>query len=288
MGVAFDLSGAEAGKMMSDWRAGMNLSQGRVTKLADAVNHLSNNMNAAAPALGQVIQRQGAVAMQAGLTEAQVAALGAAFLSSGASPEIAATGLKNFTNALTKGEAATTAQKNAFRELGLDSAEIAKGMQKDAQGTILKVLEAVGQVDQYKRSAMVSQLFGEESKGAIMPLLSNLDNLRNAFGLVADKTKYTGSMQKEFEERSKTTANALVLLKNNVKVLGVMVGSVLLPALNKAVKATISFVQKLIEFRREHPQADRGFGRDRGRIDHRFHRFQVPGHDHQVCDRRRR
>lgn len=52
MGVAFDLTGDQAGKMMADWRAGMNLTLPRVYALADAVNHLSNNMNATAPALG--------------------------------------------------------------------------------------------------------------------------------------------------------------------------------------------------------------------------------------------
>ena len=59
MGVAFDLTGDQAGKMMSDWRAGMNLTLPQVYSLADAVNHLSNNMNATAPALGEVIQRVG-------------------------------------------------------------------------------------------------------------------------------------------------------------------------------------------------------------------------------------
>lgn len=114
MGVAFDLSGAEAGKMMSDWRAGMNLTLPQVYSLADAVNHLSNNMNATAPALGEVIQRVGAVAMVSGLGEKQVAALGAAFLSAGASPEIAATALKSFTTTLVKGAAMSRDQAAAF------------------------------------------------------------------------------------------------------------------------------------------------------------------------------
>lgn len=100
MGVAFDLTGDQAGKMMSDWRAGMALSLPQVYFMADDVNHLSNNMNATAPALGEVIQRVGATAMSCGLAETQVAALGAAFLSAGASPEIAATALKSFTTTL--------------------------------------------------------------------------------------------------------------------------------------------------------------------------------------------
>lgn len=41
--------------MMADWRAGMNLTLPRTYALADAVNHLSNNMNATAPSLGEVV-----------------------------------------------------------------------------------------------------------------------------------------------------------------------------------------------------------------------------------------
>jgi len=126
MGVAFDLTGDQAGKMMSDWRAGMALSLPQVYSLADAVNHLSNNMNATAPALGEVIQRVGAVAMVCGLSETKVAALGAAFLSAGASPEVAATALKSFTTTLVKGTAMSKDQAKAFASVGLSATQLAK------------------------------------------------------------------------------------------------------------------------------------------------------------------
>jgi TP901 family phage tail tape measure protein len=91
MAVAFDIGADEAGAAMANWRAGMGLTQEDVAALADTVNYLSNNMNATAADLTTVIQRQGATAMAAGLAEQEVAALGAALLSGGAAPEIAAT-----------------------------------------------------------------------------------------------------------------------------------------------------------------------------------------------------
>jgi len=232
MGVAFDLSGDQAGSMMANWRAGMNLSQSQVVGLADAVNYLSNNMNAQAGALGEVIQRQGAVAMAAGLSETQTASLGAALLSSGTGPERAATALKNLTGALTKGYAATKSQQDAFAALGFDAEQMAVAMQEDAKSAILDVFKALEQASAEDRGALVSGLFGEESKGAIMPLLSNLDNLQKAFGLTADQSAYAGSMQKEYEERSRTTANNLQLLQNQAMRAGVSLGSVLLPTVN--------------------------------------------------------
>ena len=78
MGVAFDMAGNESGNMMAAWRSGMDLSQAKAIGLADAINYLSNNMNAQAKDLGEVLQRQGAVAKSAGLTEIQAASLGAA------------------------------------------------------------------------------------------------------------------------------------------------------------------------------------------------------------------
>lgn len=229
MGVAFDLSGAEAGKMMSDWRAGMNLTLPQVYSLADAVNHLSNNMNATAPALGEVIQRVGAVAMVSGLGEKQVAALGAAFLSAGASPEIAATALKSFTTTLVKGAAMSRDQAAAFASIGMSATQMARDMQTDAQGTIFRVLQAIADKPKELQMSLLTEMFGQESLGAIAPLLQNMGNLAQAFDLVGDSAKYAGSMQNEFNVRAKTTENALILLRNKLTNLGISIGNVFLP-----------------------------------------------------------
>ena len=237
MGVAFDLTGDQAGKMMSDWRAGMALSLPQVYSLADAVNHLSNNMNATAPALGEVIQRVGAVAMVCGLSETKVAALGAAFLSAGASPEVAATALKSFTTTLVKGTAMSKDQAKAFASVGLSATQLAKDMQTDAQGTIFKVLEAIAKKPKELQMSLLTEMFGQESLGAIAPLLKNMSNLSQAFELVADKSKYAGSMQAEFDTRSKTTQNALQLLSNKLTNLAIAVGNVFLPVVTAGANA---------------------------------------------------
>ncbi|MDO5674783.1 MAG: phage tail tape measure protein [bacterium] len=232
MGVAFDIGAAEAGQMMANWRSAMALDQGQAISLANAVNHLSNNMNANAGALGEVLQRQGAVAKAAGLTEIQTASLGAALLSSGAGPEISATALKNLVGALTKGKAATKAQREAFAELGFEAVDMAKMMQKDAPGAIKSVFAALQAMPVEEQSALISQLFGEESKGAIAPLLTNMAELHKAFNLTADATKLSGSMQAEFALRSATTGNNLELMRNRITRIGVVLGTTLLPAFN--------------------------------------------------------
>ena len=253
MGVAFDLSGELAGKTIAGWRTGMALSQDEAVKLADSVNFLSNNLNAQADDLSEVIKRQGAVAMSAGLATTEIAALSAALLSPGTEPEIAATALKKVTGALTKGTAATKSQKDAFASLGFETKKLASSMQKDAKKTIIEVFEALEKIAPEERTAMVTQIFGEESKGAIMPLLKNLDNLKKAFSLVSDESKYTGSMLAEYEERSKTTANSIILFKNGTVSLAISLGTILLPPLNAVLKIIGSCVNSITDLSEKFP-----------------------------------
>ena len=237
MGVAFDLTGDVAGKMMADWRAGMNLALPQVYALADAVNHLSNNMNATAPALGEVIQRVGPLAMTAGLAETEVAALGAAFLSAGASPEIASTALRKFTSTLVKGTALSKRATTAFAELGFSAEQMAKDMQVDAQGTIFSVLQALSEKPKELQVSLLTEMFGEEALGAIAPLLSNMGNLTQAFELIGNSSLYAGSMEEEFRVRSETTSNAIQLLRSKITSLMITVGTFFTPVISGAATA---------------------------------------------------
>ena len=233
MGVAFDLPAEQAGRIMANWRAGLKLTQRETELLADAVNHLSNNMNAQAADLAQVISRVGGVAKAAGLATPQIASLGAALLSSGAGPEIAATALKNLTMALSAGDAATAMQKQALAALGFDAGSLAARMQTDAKGAILDVFRAMAALPAEQQSAALRQLFGLESVGAIAPLLTNLDNLAQAFRLTAREADYAGSAQAEYAVRAKTTANAMQLFRNRLDRLMIRFGERMLPALNR-------------------------------------------------------
>lgn len=258
MATAFDVAADEAGSTMAAWRASMGLSQAQAVELADATNYLSNNMNAQAKDIAGVMKRQGAVAMSAGLNQIQAASLSAALLSGGAGEEVAATALKNITGAMMKGDTATSSQQAAWSELGFDPSTLAQDMLSDAPGTMLKVFEAMQDVPEEEVSALVSTLFGEEVKGSVMPLLKNLDNLRGAFKLTADATKYKGSMEAEFTARSATTANNMQLLSNKFDRLQISVGTLLLPALNEILGPVADFADLLADGAEKYPALAKG------------------------------
>lgn len=179
-------------------------------------------------------QRAAPMASQFGMTAEEVAALGAAMTGAGFESEVASTSILNIGRALTRGSGATARQSKAFKTLGLQSKAVAKSMQNDAMGTLQDVLERVGRLPADMRASLVSDLFGDEAR-ALGPLISNGKLLGDTLDLIGDKSDYAGSAQKEFEVRSKTSANNMLLFKNRVTDLAISVGDALLPALNKVM-----------------------------------------------------
>ncbi|CCJ32893.1 phage tail tape measure protein [Caloramator australicus] len=231
MGIAFDISAEEAGEMMAQWRSAFKMNQRQVEALADQINYLGNTTAASAPKISEVVKRIGPLGSVGGAAAGEIAALGATMVSTGISEEIAATGIKNLILSLTAGEAATKSQQAAFKALGLNAVTMAKLMQKDAQGAILTVLNAMQKLPKHKQAAVLTDLFGKESVGAIAPLLTNLNALKDNFNKVGNSALYAGSMQREFETKSDTTENKLILLKNTLDSLSNSIGLILLPQL---------------------------------------------------------
>jgi TP901 family phage tail tape measure protein len=263
MGVAFQMTAEQAGDAMVALRASMGLTQPQVENLGDAINFLSDKFQGTVSAadLTEVTRRIGAIGKAAGLTSEQVAGMGAAFLASGTPAEVASTGLKNFLNALTKGEQATQAQSFALATLfkGGDMAEtlkrgkgaakkaakataieisneLAKGMQVDPEKTIKSVLSRMAQLPKEQQVSIAGALFGEESKSAIMPLLTNLKLVEQGFDLVRDKAAFAGSMQKEFANQQGTAAAQMTIFRNGINALGISIGTAILPSLNAIMK----------------------------------------------------
>jgi TP901 family phage tail tape measure protein len=232
MGIAFDTTAEESGSMMAKWRTAFKLNQTEVVALADKINLLGNTGAANTGQISKIVTAIGPLGEIAGLNAGQIAAMGASLAGVGIAEDVAATGMKNFALTLTAGTAATKSQKEAFKALRLDSASIAKGMSTDSEGTINKVLKSLAHVEKSKQAAVLTQLFGKESVGAIAPLLTNLDTLQKNFAMVGKEGKFAGSMEAEYASRAATTANAMQLTMNRATDLGIAVGTALLPPFN--------------------------------------------------------
>ncbi|MEC1744115.1 phage tail tape measure protein [Schinkia azotoformans] len=257
MGTAFDIAADEAGQTMAEWRTSFKMNQVQVVELADKINHLGNTTAAAAPKISEVVKRVGPLGEVGGVVSGEIAALGASMVGVGVAEEVAATGIKNMILALTKGESATKGQKEAFKAIGLDAVEMSKLMQTDAQKGIMSVFKAIQGLEKHKQAAVLDEIFGSESIGAIAPLLTNLEMVEENFNKVGNATKYAESMQKEFDARSNTTENKLILLKNHAAALGITVGNTVLPQLNSAAVWLVNVTNKVQAFSEKHPTLTR-------------------------------
>ena len=253
MGVAFDISADQAGEMMAKWRTAFKMNQDQVVVLADQINHLGNTTAASAPLISDVVTRIGPLGEIGGVASSEIAALAASMVGAGVESEVAATGIKNMILSLVSGESATKKQAEAFEELGLDAGYVAEAMQKDARGAILEVMGAINNLDKVQQGAVLKELFGKESIAPISTLVTNLNNVEENFKKAADAEQYAGSMQAEFDTRSKTTANSLQLLDNRLNKAKIAAGNGLLPVVTPLAEEFGKLAEKIGNAASEYP-----------------------------------
>ena len=233
MGVAFDITADQAGQSMAEMRAAFKMTQPQVIALADQINYLGNTSPNKADKIMEVVQRIGALGEVGGFASSSIAAMAASLTS--VEPDVAATGIKNIILALTKGESATKGQTEAFEKLKLKSTDVAKNMQKDAEGTVATVLKAIQKLPKEEQVAITNNLFGSEALPIVMQYSQGLETLTKNLNAVSDAKVYAGSMEAEYAARAATTANNIQLAKNHMAALGITIGNVLLPSVNSMI-----------------------------------------------------
>lgn len=251
MGVAFDITADQAGQSMAEMRAAFKLTQPQVVALADRINYLGNTSPNKADKIMEVVQRIGALGEVGGFASSSIAAMAASLTS--VEPDVAATGIKNMILALTKGESATKGQSAAFKKLGLDSVQVSKDMQQNAETTVAKVIEGIQKLEKHEQVAITNELFGSEALPIVMQYSQGLDTLKKNLNAVSDAKVYAGSMEAEYAARAATTANNIQLAKNHMAALGITIGNVLLPGVNSLIGGFNSIMGKVQAWAQANP-----------------------------------
>lgn len=256
MGVAFDMAAGQAGEAMATLSNVLQIPIPKISSLGDAINHLSDNANSKASDIVNVLTRAGSDIKQLGMTETQGAAWGSTFLSMGKAPELAAQAIKGMVTSLSvlkagKGE-------KYLKQLGLSTEEFAKAMNQDAKGAMLDLLSRVKQLDKDAQFPMLMNMFGQQYADDALLLANNVSEFNRQLELLEERDasgnlKYLGSMQREFENRSATTANQFQLLKNGLTELGIAIGSILLPAANSFLSSGIKIANTLADWSARYP-----------------------------------
>ncbi|VVT24275.1 membrane hypothetical protein [Sphingomonas aurantiaca] len=127
-------------------------------------------------------------------------------------------------------------------------------MQVDASGTIITVLEKIRALSKDKQASILSEIFGTESVGAIAPLLTNLDGVKQRLDLVGNRSKYAGSMTAEFASRISTAKGMAEVAKNSFAAVSLTLGQSLLPVVKTGALRLGAIALRMQAFATRHPE----------------------------------
>ena len=250
--VTFDIGTNEAGEFLAKTKEQLGLTKQQVFDFADTINYMADNTASSAAQLVEFSNRIGGVARTMNVSKEANIAFGATLISMGKAPEIAATGIKQLYLELGKG-ADTKKKQAAFDFLGLDSKNIARDMAKDAEGTIIKVLEKINKLKTKDKAGILNDLFGEQAIDSVATLANNTDKLRENL----EKVKSTGSkgaVDKEYENRMDTPLNKLKVSANKVQNTFGDIGEALAPLITQALEKLNPILESMANFIKNNPE----------------------------------
>lgn len=253
MSVAFGMTAEDAGDAAAKIANVFGIPIEEVGKLGDAINTLGNTSAAKESEIVDVMQRIGGQAKQFGLATEQAAALSAAFISLGKSPEVAGTAI----NALLTKLQTANVQSDDFKEtlagIGLNADKMADDIAANPQQALSNFLQTLESMDKQQRSVATFKLFGQEYVDDVNALVGGLDTYNKALDSVKDKSAIAGAMQKEFNAKMDTSAQSIDQAKQSINVLAQTVGKELLPVVSLGAKAVGGLAQGIGDFAESHP-----------------------------------
>ena len=251
MASAFELPAGELADQMGKIANLFKIPIPRIGELADSINYLDDSTQSTAPGIIDFLTRTGGVAGAVKITGQEMAALGSTLLALGERSETASTATNAMFQKFAAADKGTKKFKEAMAEIGLSTAAVQKGMQVDAQGTVLKIMDAVNKMPAEKRLGVLVDLVGLEHSDTLAKLAGNVEEYRRQIDL-AGSQQAKGSMGREFSAMLATTNAQWAITKNVVTEVGVKIGSVLLPAVNSALITFGGATTAVADFVREH------------------------------------
>ena len=254
MSTAFDIPVEATGEAVAKLINNFKLSIDQTRLLGDAINTLGNNTAAKESAIVDALARIAGGATQFGLGAEQAAALATAMLSLGTPTETVGTAINAMLSKLQTARQGTKSFHEGLNALGLDAERVAKSIQANPQKALSDFLHTLEGLSGQARSEVLVKLFGLEYQDDVGRLVNALGEYDKALARVADRSKYAGSMDKEFQTRLETTEKQLQLTLNALNNVAVNLGTVFLPAIREAAQGIGKGADALAGFAKKFPE----------------------------------
>lgn len=253
MATAFDAANPDElveqyGKVTKNFK----LSSAASRELADAINYLDDNAISKGTEIIGFMNRVSGISGIAKITEKNMAALGSTLQTAGAAEEQSATAVNAIFTRLSSASKKKPV-RGALKAMGLEASQVELGMAKDAQGTLMKIVETVKKMPEQKRLGFIADLVGTEHTKTLALLVSNTEEWRRQIEL-ANSEAAKGSMGREFDTRMKALSSTWGIFKNQLFNLNAAIGNALAPTLDNLMKTIGSVVETIRNWIIAHPK----------------------------------
>lgn len=224
--VAFDITDEVAGDSLASITDKLGLTMDATGNLMDAINHLADNTSAKAGGMIEIIGRISGTMKTVEMPPELIAGWAALADRVEVTPRLAASGINQMMGAL----------------------KTMPGMMdkllKAPSKTMSDYLKKLAKIDKRRLPKVLEKKFGRESARFVEKLVGKMHLLDQTLGLVADKTKLQGSMQRELNKKLTTTKVILRRVKSLFTVIFIKIGKKALPIIKKIEP----FISKLEKF----------------------------------------
>lgn len=253
MATAFDAANPDElveqfGKVTKNFKLSSEASR----ELADTINYLDDNAISKGTEIIGFMNRVSGISGIAKITEKNMAALGSTLQTAGAAEEQSATAVNAIFTRLSSASKKKPV-RNALAAMGLSASKVELGMAKDAQGTLMQIVETVKKMPEHKRLGFIADLVGTEHTKTLALLVSNTEEWRRQIELANSETA-KGSMNREFQTRMKALSSTWGIFKNQIFNLNSTIGGTLAPTLDSLMKKIGGLIDKGNKWIQAHPK----------------------------------
>lgn len=255
--TAMDLDDQTAGDYMAKWEASftkrdadgnkVNYSHDDVMRLMNQINYLGANNATTAAEIASSVNKSASIGQLAGVDPSTTAAIATAMQATGVDTERTGTTISRIYTNISKGSSATKAQKEMWEELGFTAEGVAKSMQTDGTGTLMKVFGAVNQLPDERKIAALNTLLNQWAVEGSAKVTNNLDLLMKTLSEVSDEAAYANSMEREFAINTGTEESLRTMRDNAKTVLMQDLGEQLLPAQKELTRLQLDIYKGIDE-----------------------------------------